>query len=228
MKRFAIILAFFLFFVSKNHTFAQRKGQGQPLIHVTGAVIDGESLELLPYTTITLKSPLRGTFTSETGFFSFYGQPSDTVYFSSVGYQDKSFIVPKNIKEKNYSVIIRMFKDTVFLEAVTIYPLPEIDEFKRSILELQLPPDEAEQLQKQTSELVQYRYSQDKFYYEQRQYFYNFNNIRIFYATNFTGYMAPNNWIDPDQWIKFFKNYNDTKRKEKITKQVFYPRYGGN
>lgn len=116
--------------------FSNAQDKTEDYIHLSGVVIDGDSLKPMPFTHLVVKSSYTGTVADYYGYFSMLVRKGDTITFSNVGYQTNQFIVPEKLVNNEYSIIHLMFKETVLLEEVTIYPWPTFDEFKEAFSEV--------------------------------------------------------------------------------------------
>jgi len=121
------------------------------LIQLSGVVITSDSLEQMPFTTVFDRASNRGTIADYYGYFSMVVFPGDTLMFSYYGYKTSSFIVPDTLTENRYSIIHMMYKDTIDLPAVTVYPWPSREDFARAFLEMKPYDDALRRAQKQLS-----------------------------------------------------------------------------
>lgn len=118
--------------------------QAQSFIKVSGSVIDKETKAPVPYVHIYTRSYENGTTTDEQGHFSIIIDRTDTLIFSSVGF-DKYRLVLKNIDSRSvYHVIIEMDSKTYELEPVVVNALMSFDEFKKQVLDLNMPTQKEE------------------------------------------------------------------------------------
>jgi hypothetical protein len=108
--------------------------QSQNVIQFSGIVVTGDSLNSVPYTNIIVENTNRGTTSDFFGYFSFVAQESDTIVFSAVGFRQSRFIIPDSMADNRYSLIQVLFKDTVELGEVVIYPWPSKEAFKEAFL----------------------------------------------------------------------------------------------
>ncbi len=113
----------------------------QEVIQFSGIIVTGDSLNPVPYTNITTNSN-RGTTSDYFGYFSFVAQENDTINFSAVGYRKSRFIIPDSLEDKRYSLIQVMFKDTVLLDVVNVYPWPSREAFAEAFLNAKTPTDD--------------------------------------------------------------------------------------
>jgi hypothetical protein len=217
MNRLFAIGFFFLLWLCSFAAQAQQ----QEMIRIRGIVIDGESLQNIPDVNITVKNHLRSTHTNESGVFSLYAFPSDTLLFSNVGYTTAQFIVPEDMELESYTFIQRLYRDTLMLEAQEVTPFPV--DFEEAFMALDTLSDPVKELNERYDSLYHARYDQDKFYYEKRYYFVRRDIIRVH---NQLPYMPPNHWFEPWRWGAYFRSLKqgDFKNKEPITDQYFYRR----
>jgi hypothetical protein len=69
------------------------------LIHVSGKVVDADSLSPIPSVYIYVPGQETGAITNENGFFSITIQPADTMVFSAVNYQSKHYVLPDSLRK---------------------------------------------------------------------------------------------------------------------------------
>ncbi len=121
------------------------------LIQLSGVVVSESTLDAVPYTTVFDKTIRRGVISDYFGYFSMVVYPGDTVFFSFIGYQTSSFIVPDTLKENHYSMVHIMERDTLNLPEVTVYPWPSREEFARAFVEMRPYDDALRRAQRQLS-----------------------------------------------------------------------------
>lgn len=80
-----------------------------------GIVVDSASLDALPSVNVLIKNTTRGTSTDEQGNFSILANRTDTLVFSSLGYQ--TLLLPLALYEPG---MIRLSEKYTLLKAVTI------------------------------------------------------------------------------------------------------------
>ncbi|MDX2361501.1 MAG: carboxypeptidase-like regulatory domain-containing protein [Crocinitomicaceae bacterium] len=112
------------------------------MIQLSGVVVDEETLEAMPYTTIFDKTARRGVIADFYGYFSLVTFPGDTLFFSFYGHKTTTYVVPDTLTDNRYSIIHMMKKDTLDFPAVDVYPWPSRDDFARAFIEMQ-PYDDA-------------------------------------------------------------------------------------
>jgi len=107
---------------------------GQPLISVSGIIVDEAHLVTVPFVSVSLIGSAYGTAGMENGFFSIVAHPGDTLLFSSLGYEPVFLVVPDTLSRFRWSTVIEMRRDTVMLEEAVIYPWPNVQGFRRAFL----------------------------------------------------------------------------------------------
>jgi hypothetical protein len=118
--------------------------QAQSYIKVSGSVIDKETKAPVPYVHIYTKSWEKGTTTDERGHFSIIIDRSDTLIFSSVGFDKYRFRVLSDDARSVYHVVIEMDSKTYQLEPVVVHAYMSFDEFKQQILEMNIENEKEE------------------------------------------------------------------------------------
>jgi len=139
----------YLFLLTGLITLQQVKAQGVPLnasskdsvIQLFGVVMTSDSLRAVPAASVILKGKGRGTITNNDGVFSIVVLKGDRITFSSVGFKDKSYDVPRNLKDNQYSLIVLLVSDTNYLPATILKPRPTREQFERDFANTRLPDD---------------------------------------------------------------------------------------
>lgn len=106
----------------------------QNLLQLSGIVSDANTKFPVAYASVIIAGQYRGVYTSQDGFFSCVVAENDTVQFSATGYTGKLYVVPENLGDDIYSIAVLMYRDTLELEAVEIYPWPGREEFRDAFL----------------------------------------------------------------------------------------------
>jgi len=195
--------------------FAQNNRE-QKVIQFTGAVVDADSLQPMPFVHITVKKKRIGTISDYYGFFSIIAHESDTVEFSSMGYHRSFFVVPDSLVGSSYSAIHIMQKDTIVLNEFTVFPWPTREQFKYAFMHEDIPNTGEERAKNNLSKeklmaaagsvplegSTTYKYElQDRY-------------TRLYIA----GGYPSNKLLDPIAWSKFIKAWKngDFKKKDNI------------
>jgi hypothetical protein len=190
-------------------------GQESPrkVIQFSGVVVDGDSLQPVPYVNIIIKNTFRGTVSDFYGFFSFVAQVEDTVEFSSVGFRKSQYVIPGNLKESRYSIIQMMQHDTFLLQETVIYPWPTREQFAEAFIRLEVPDDDLERARKNLSQEQINDFSGSM----PMDASMNYRNALSNYNTRLynAGQIPMNNLLNPIAWAKFIQSWKngDFKRK---------------
>lgn len=141
-------LRYFLFIVlifSAFGSYAQEQSQRRDsVIQLYGVVMSADSLRGLDATSIIVEGTGRGTITSDQGVFSIPVLKGDKIRFSSVGFKDRTIVIPDTLKEKQYYVIQLLVNDTAYLPATILKPRPSKAQFERDFVNTDVPADALE------------------------------------------------------------------------------------
>jgi hypothetical protein len=144
---FTMILVFFTLGL-----FAQQTSGGKKLIQFSGIVTDLDSNFVVPYVTITNKSNQEQRYAANyKGFFSFVAHPGDTLIYNAIGYTDKVYTIPLPVGGAQYTAMIKMKSEIVYLPAVRIYPWATVEEFTKDFLSMKVADDDMEIARKNLS-----------------------------------------------------------------------------
>jgi len=123
----------------------QSSGQNRParrVIQFTGLLLTGDSLKPLPYASVWVKNTTRGTTTDHYGFFSIPVYDTDTLRFSSTGYNKVYYAVPDTLTQRRYSAVQLMTRDTIHLPETVVYPWPTREQFRHAFIHSDIPSDD--------------------------------------------------------------------------------------
>ncbi|RMG82718.1 MAG: carboxypeptidase-like regulatory domain-containing protein [Bacteroidetes bacterium] len=183
------------------------------LVQFSGVVLDTDSLNPLPYTSILIKHTHRGTITDYFGYFSFVAQKNDTILFHSVGYKTAEFVIPDTLTNDRYSLIQVLIKDTIQLEEAKVYPWPSVEQFKQAFLNLKIPEDDYERAMKNLAReeilkraeampmdgSLNYKYAMQQW------------QSKLYYA----GQAPPISILNPIAWAQFIRAWKNGEFKKK-------------
>lgn len=128
------------------------KAQERPLVQFSGQVFNADTNAVVPYVVIYNKSNGNRAFpTNYKGYFSFVAHEGDTIVFSSFGYRKEALVIPRNLLDKKYTVIVKMKPENITLPLVTILPWASIDEFNRDFIAMKFADDDLEIARKNVS-----------------------------------------------------------------------------
>jgi len=182
------------------------------VIQLSGIVISGgDSIKPLHYVNIGVKNASRGTSSDYEGFFSLPVYQTDTIVFSTIGYQKAVLTLPDNLTTAKYSIIQTLQKDTIRLPETLIYPWPSPTAFKRAFIELDIPDDEItiarKNLEREALKELGTLLPADG---KETTSAYLRNESKKY---TYMGQSPPNNLINPFAWIQFFKMMKEGKLK---------------
>ncbi len=182
--------------------------QNRNIVTLTGVVVDADTVLTVPYASIALKNTFTGTISDNSGYFSIQVHTGDTLEFSVVGYKTASFVVPQNLKDKEYSLLQLLKKKVVLLKEVEVRAWPKAEDFVNAFHELKLEKNEMDKIieaKKALATVLKKQNDKDKFYDDQIRY-------SKLYST--TGIVPPNNFLNPIKWRNFITDWRDGKFKK--------------
>ena len=195
-KRFLYFSIFMLLFVFAK---AQRTHE---LLQFSGLVLTADSLRALPLVSIRIKGTQKGTYSDQSGFFSFVAKKGDTIIFSSIGLKSVSYKIPMELSTDKYSIIQPMSEDTFYLPETYTRPWPTPEEFNYYFVKANIPDEGYEvargNLRKQAINNISASMNYDS--REAARYTIQDQNARYYY----NGQLAPNRLFDPFAWGQFF------------------------
>jgi hypothetical protein len=124
------------------------KGQlrDQRIYQLSGLVVSKGSNEPIPFVKIQINKSRRGTVCNQDGFYSIPVVDSDTLYFSSIGFQTSVFAVGEYLKaykgDANSAYIYAihyMREDSIVLPSVMIFPYNTAHELRTALIETKVP-----------------------------------------------------------------------------------------
>jgi len=214
MKLYFTTILFGLFYLCvAPQSYAQFESFDEDVIQFSGVVVDADSLEPVPYTSIIIQNTHRGTLSDFYGYFSFVALKNDTIVFSSMGYKKNVFVIPDTITQKRYSLIHVMNADTIMLSPTVIYPWPTQEEFKKAFVELDIPDDDIAIAMKNLARaemkerVMNYQMDGSMNY---KNYMQN-ETSKLYYA----GQSTPITIFNPFAWAHFIKAWKEGKFKRK-------------
>lgn len=183
--------------------------RAQDSIRFSGVVLDNESLDPLENVAISVKGSVNSAFSSTTGFFSLFAAAGDTIEFNDIRYEDDYFIVPLILEKKDYGIVQLLTKDTQILDEIVIYSFPDFDLFKQAFSNYK-PKENLEdkgfEAKRDIMQDIKNAYNNDRFYYQM------WSNRRLY---EFSGEVAPNNFLNPIAWSNFINDYKDYMKNKK-------------
>ena len=195
-------------------SWSQTAAPRDSVVQLFGVVMTADSLQGIPSCSVIVEGKGRGTITSFDGVFSIVVLKGDKITFSSVGFKDRSIMIPLDLPENQYSVIQLLVSDTAYLPATILKPRPTREQFERDFVNNKVVDDLYETARKNTDEaqrrILLANLPQDgkeAVSYQMRQ-----QANKAYYA----GQLAPMNILNPAAWADFIQAWKrgDFKKKK--------------
>ena len=90
-------------------------------LFITGITYDSKTLEPLSNTNFKINN-LNSFSSNESGRFSFFGSPRDTIVFTYMGYQPTRLIIPDTLRSEEYVVGVFLREQPIKLAEIIILP----------------------------------------------------------------------------------------------------------
>ena len=141
---------FLIFMLSALSGFSQT-GERR-LVQFSGIITNRDSNTVVPYVTITNLTGKDQYFSANyKGYFSFVAHEGDTLAFTAVGYKKESLIIPTNLPDNKYTVLVKIQQEIINLPAVRVFPWASTDEFKKEFMTMKFADDDLEIAKKNIS-----------------------------------------------------------------------------
>ncbi|PSR06212.1 MAG: hypothetical protein BRD49_01675, partial [Bacteroidetes bacterium SW_10_40_5] len=114
----------------------------EQLIQFSGVIVTADSLKPISFANAKVINTSRGSIADDEGFFSIVITRGDTVQFSSVGFKDAQFVIPKDYQSKKLKTIQPLIRDTITRKETVVYPWPSKAQFKKAFVNLELSDDD--------------------------------------------------------------------------------------
>ncbi len=131
--------------------FAQQKPSPGKLIQFSGIITDVDSNRVVPYVTLSNLSTNEQRSANYKGYFSFVAHPGDTILYSAVGFTKTQLVIPADVKTDNYTAMVKMQSEIVYLPTLTVYPWATAEEFTKDFLSMKVADDDMEIAKKNLS-----------------------------------------------------------------------------
>lgn len=186
------------------------------LVQFSGYVKDNESLAGIPYAAIYIKQQNKGTITNPDGFYNFVVAKGDTILIKSIGYKTYTVIIPFDIDGTSYSKDLLLEREAYELKGVTIRPLPEPNQLRQAVLNLDIP-NVLTELAQQTiaNSILNDNFDKNMKYDGAENYNYYAREQANYYYNRFGNQRPGISLTDPFAWAKFVKSIKDKKKKNK-------------
>jgi hypothetical protein len=125
---------------------------GKKLVQFSGIIMNRDSNTVVPYVTITNVTGRDQFFSANyKGYFSFVANEGDTLVFTAVGYKREGIVIPINLSDNKYTILMKMQQEIINLPGVRVYPWASTDEFKKEFMTLKFADDDLEIAKKNVS-----------------------------------------------------------------------------
>ncbi len=125
--------------------FGFSQAQEKSIVQFSGLIYHVDSNVVVPYVSITNRSDRGKVFSANhQGYFSFVAHEGDTIVFSAIGYRREALVIPANVPDKKYTVIIKLKAEVVNLPTVRVLPWASIDDFNRDFMAMKFADDDLE------------------------------------------------------------------------------------
>jgi hypothetical protein len=212
MKK-SLLLIFIALIGMASVSVAQEETPQHKVIQFSGVILDGDSLQPVPFTTIIVMQRHTGTTADANGIFSFAAQEGDSIHFTSVGFKDAYFVIPDTMSTNKYSLIQLMSTDTLLLRTHMVYPWPSKEQFKQEFLNTRIPHDDLDRANANLAQAEMRERMQnmpgsgsENFKYE------NYNRAQ---QTYYNGQYPSWSILNPIAWAQFIKAWNNGDFKKK-------------
>ncbi|MCG9899638.1 MAG: carboxypeptidase-like regulatory domain-containing protein [Hydrotalea sp.] len=206
------LLGFFIIFLTCSQMGVLAQSSRDSVVQLYGVVMTSDSLRAVPSASIVVKGKGRGTITNPDGVFSIVVLKGDLVEFSSIGYQAKSLVIPRN-SNREMSVVVLLTNDTNYLPAVIVRPRPTREQFERDFVNNRYPDDDFEIARKNTDEAARRALMQalpsdgrEAVSFQMRQ------QAARYYSA---GQIPPMNIMNPLAWGEFIRSWKRGDYKKK-------------
>lgn len=141
---------FIIFILSAVTGFSQTPDKS--LVQFSGVIMNLDSNTVVPYVTITNVTGKNQLYSANyKGYFSFVAHEGDTLVFSAVGYKREAIVIPANMPENKYTVMMKLKQEIINLPGVSVYPWASMDEFKKEFMTMKFADDDLEIARKNVS-----------------------------------------------------------------------------
>jgi hypothetical protein len=122
------------------------------LVQFSGVIMNTDSNTVVPFVTITnVTGKARFYAANYKGYFSFVANAGDTLLFTAIGYKKEGLVIPADLTDNSYTVLVRMQQDVINLPTVRVYPWASTDEFKKEFMTMKFADDDLEIARKNVS-----------------------------------------------------------------------------
>jgi hypothetical protein len=188
------------------------------LIQVSGLVLTGDSLRAVPFAAVAVRGTHRGVTANYKGFFSLVVRRGEVLEFSSVGFKDKSYMVPDTIRGNRFSLVQLLTADEYILPETVIFPWPDRDHFKVEFLAMDVTNELEERAMENLSAELLARVQENTLADGAENY--DYYNKSVSQKMYYIGQTPPMNIFNVFAWAQFIKDWKAGKFKRKKPKET--------
>jgi len=213
MKKLLLYILFIVF-VFPVVVKAQFETFKDSVVQLYGVVMSADSLKAIPSVSIIVKGQNRGTISNDAGVFSIVVLKGDEVEFTSIGYKPKIVLIPRELKENQFSIIQLMVNDTVYLPATIIKKRISREQFERDFMNTKIPDDELA-IARSNNSYTTRRYLMGTVPADGKEASSQYLRGRVG-KMYYSGQLAPQNIFNPMAWAEFIKAWKrgDFRKKK--------------
>lgn len=184
------------------------------VVQINGVTMTADSLRAVSGVVVEVKGKNRGVESNGQGVFSIVVYKGDTLFFHSLGFRSKEYVVPNNVLGNYVSLIQLMVQDTFYLPETIVRPYLSKDEFDYAFKYQKIPDDKYEIARKNTDEqtlkILAYMLPRDG-----REHQSAYQNMQANNAVYY-GVQKPMNIFNPLAWAEFYEAWKrgDYRRKK--------------
>ncbi|RYE24512.1 MAG: carboxypeptidase-like regulatory domain-containing protein [Sphingobacteriales bacterium] len=186
------------------------------IIQINGVTMTADSLRAVPGVTVLVLSKDRGVESSGKGVFSIVVYKGDTLQFSALGFRNKQYVVPKDLKGHYFSLIQLMVQDTFYLPETIIRPVPSREQFDYAFKHWSVPDDQLELARRNTNALTlrALAYTMPRDGRENQAAYQNQQAV----LSTYYGQQKPMNIFNPLAWAEFYEAWKrgDYRKKNRV------------
>ncbi|UII24499.1 carboxypeptidase-like regulatory domain-containing protein [Fulvivirga maritima] len=108
-------------------------------IEITGKIIEAESHDAVPYVHVVNKASNKGVISNTEGRFWITMDKTDTLVFSSIGFEPYAYALRENIQTNKIELTIELNTSTMELQPVKVFAYRDEKALKQAILNMQTP-----------------------------------------------------------------------------------------
>lgn len=202
------------FFIIPTAAQAQFETFKDSVVQLYGVVMTSDSLDAIPFVTLTVKGRNQGTISNEQGVFSIVVMKGDVIEFSHISFKPQAVEVPRDLKGNQHSIIQLLIEDTTYLPVTIIKPRPTREQFERDFVNLKIDVDDLEIARKNT-EYAKLAALARNLPADAKEAL-NYSMRQSAQRYSYQGQNPPQNILNPFAWNEFIKSWKrgDYKRKK--------------